>query len=169
MHTGEVELQLHISLTSAQNGSEWSAFCLGCFNPRNKQPLSLCGRFGGPTAGLDSLQKRYISRQCREANHDWPIEASKGGHAVICTGLVVIALKECLSSPSKGDRIALRKAVKIMKVLNEITVTVYLKVKQSYKISLSTSQKVPEDGHKTNDILFYMCCRRWIVSKITAT
>lgn len=56
-----------------------------------------------------------------------------------------------------------------MKILNEITVTVYLKVKQSYKISLSTSQKIPEDGLKTNDILFYVCYRRWAISKITAT
>jgi len=56
-----------------------------------------------------------------------------------------------------------------MKALNEITVTVYLKVKQSYKISLSTSHKVPEDGHKTNDILFYVCYRRWVISKLNAT
>jgi len=54
-----------------------------------------------------------------------------------------------------------------MEILNEVTVTVYLKVKQSYKISLSTSQKIPEDRHKTNDILFYVCYRRWVISKIT--
>lgn len=144
-------------------------FAVAAFLPGRNSPLAYVGGLVGPRAGLDSLQKRYISRLCREANHDWPIEASEGGLAVICTGLVVIALKERLSSPSQGDRIARRNAVKIMKILNEITLTVYLKVKHSYKISLSTSQKIPEDGRKTNDILFYVCYRRWVISKITAT
>jgi len=35
-----------------------------------------------------------------------------------------------------------------MKILNEITVTVYLSVKESYKISVSTAQKITEDGLK---------------------
>jgi hypothetical protein len=115
----------------------------------------------GPRAGLGSLQQRHISRLCLQANHDWNIEASDGGRSLICAGLVVIALAECMLSRSQDDRIALRNVYKIMNRLSEITVAVYLKVKLNYKISLSTSQKIPEDGHETNDIFCYVCYRRW--------
>jgi len=70
-------------------------FALAALLRGGDSPLAYVGGLVGPRAGLDSLQKRYISRLCREANHDWPIETLECGHAVFCTGLVVTVLKEC--------------------------------------------------------------------------
>jgi hypothetical protein len=71
-----VTLQLH----SAQIGSEWAALCRGCCTAREKKPVS----YVGGLVGLDFLQKRYISRFCRQANHDWPKGALEGDHTVTC-------------------------------------------------------------------------------------
>jgi hypothetical protein len=46
---GGVDVQIHIFLTAALVGGEWSASCPSHFTPRGKSPLyPLDRRFGGP-------------------------------------------------------------------------------------------------------------------------
>jgi len=51
-------------------GVSGQLFASAALLPGKNNPLAFVGGFVGPRAGLDSLQKHYISRLCRGANHD---------------------------------------------------------------------------------------------------
>jgi hypothetical protein len=56
---GEVDLYIHIFLTSALVGGEWSASSPGRFTPGERAPgAHWIGGFVGPRAGLDDTEKR---------------------------------------------------------------------------------------------------------------
>jgi hypothetical protein len=56
---GELDVQIHIFLTSQLDGGGWPASSRGRFTPRGKSPPSaLDRRLGGPRAGLDDIEKR---------------------------------------------------------------------------------------------------------------
>jgi hypothetical protein len=54
MTYGGVDVQIHIFLTSALAGGEWSASCLGRFTPGTHW----IGGWVNPGAGLDDMKKR---------------------------------------------------------------------------------------------------------------
>jgi hypothetical protein len=55
----EVDVYIHIFLTSALVGGEWSASHPGHFTPGERAPVTLCiGGWVGPRAGLDDMEKR---------------------------------------------------------------------------------------------------------------
>jgi hypothetical protein len=69
-----VEIQLHAFLTSALDGSEWSASCPGHFIPRERTPGTIwIGDWVGPRAVLDAVVKRKIPSLRRESNPRTPI------------------------------------------------------------------------------------------------
>jgi hypothetical protein len=56
---GEVDVQIHIFLTSALGGVEWSASRPGRFTPGERAPgTRWIGGWMDPRAGLDDLEKR---------------------------------------------------------------------------------------------------------------
>jgi hypothetical protein len=56
---GGVDVQIHIFLTSALVGGEWSASRPGRFTPRERAPgTHWIGGWVGPRAGLDDVDKR---------------------------------------------------------------------------------------------------------------
>jgi hypothetical protein len=56
---GRVDVQIHIFLTSAIAGGEWSASRPGRFTPRERAPgIHWLGGWVGPKAGLDDAEKR---------------------------------------------------------------------------------------------------------------
>jgi hypothetical protein len=56
---GEIYVQIHIFLTSALVGREWSASRPCCFTPGEKTPgTQWIGGWVGPRAGLDDVEKR---------------------------------------------------------------------------------------------------------------
>jgi hypothetical protein len=56
---GGVDLYIHIFLTSALGGGEWSASRPGCFTPGERAPSTYwIGGWVGPRAGLDDVEKR---------------------------------------------------------------------------------------------------------------
>jgi hypothetical protein len=58
---GGVEVQIHLFLTSALFGGEWSASRPGCFAPGERIPdTHWIGRWVGPRAGLDDVEGRKI-------------------------------------------------------------------------------------------------------------
>jgi hypothetical protein len=58
---GGVDVQIHIFLTSALAGSEWSAARPGRFTHREKAPgTHWVGGWVDPRAGLDDLEKRKL-------------------------------------------------------------------------------------------------------------
>jgi hypothetical protein len=60
-----VEVQLHVFLTSALDGGEWSTSRPGCFTAGEIDPSShWIGGWVGPKVGLDRLQKRHESLHC---------------------------------------------------------------------------------------------------------
>jgi hypothetical protein len=55
----EVEVHLHAFLTSAGDGGEWSASCLGHFTAWGRASgIYWAGRWVGPRGGLDKMAKR---------------------------------------------------------------------------------------------------------------
>jgi hypothetical protein len=55
---GGRDVQIHIFLTSALVGGQWSASCPGRFMLRERTPrYPLDRRLGGPQAGLDDIEK----------------------------------------------------------------------------------------------------------------
>jgi hypothetical protein len=55
---GGVDVQIHIFLTSALVGGEWSASRPGRFTPRETAPGTHCiGGWVDPRAGLDNMEK----------------------------------------------------------------------------------------------------------------
>jgi hypothetical protein len=55
---GAVDAYIHICLTSASVGSEWSASRTGQFTPREKAPdIHWTGGSVDPRAGLDDMEK----------------------------------------------------------------------------------------------------------------
>jgi hypothetical protein len=68
------QVQLHIFLTSALDGGEWSASRAGRFTPRVTSPgTRWIGGWVGPRASLDTVSKRKIPSPHRESNSDHPI------------------------------------------------------------------------------------------------
>jgi hypothetical protein len=61
---GEVDAQIHIFLTSALAGGEWSASRLCRFNP-GERAHGTHWTWGsvGPKAGLDDLEKQFLALQ----------------------------------------------------------------------------------------------------------
>jgi hypothetical protein len=56
---GGVDVQIHIFLTSALGGSEWSASHSSCFTPGERAPSThWIGSSVDPRAGLDNMKKR---------------------------------------------------------------------------------------------------------------
>jgi hypothetical protein len=56
---GRVDGEIHIFLTLALVGGEWSASCLGHFTPGERAPGTHCiGGLLNSRAGLDDLEKR---------------------------------------------------------------------------------------------------------------
>jgi hypothetical protein len=56
---GGVHVQIHIFLTLALAGGEWSASHLCCFTPGERAPgTHWLGGWVGPRAGLDDVEKR---------------------------------------------------------------------------------------------------------------
>jgi hypothetical protein len=56
---GGVDVWIHISLTSALVGGEWSTSCPGHFTPGERAPSTLwIGGWVDLRAGLDDLEKR---------------------------------------------------------------------------------------------------------------
>jgi hypothetical protein len=56
---GGVDLQIHIFLTSAVVGGEWSTLRPGRFSPRERAPgIRWIGGWVEPRAGLDDVEKR---------------------------------------------------------------------------------------------------------------
>jgi hypothetical protein len=56
---GGVDVQIHIVLTSALVGGEWSASCPCCFTPGERAPgTHWTGGWVDPRAGLDDMVKR---------------------------------------------------------------------------------------------------------------
>jgi hypothetical protein len=69
-----VEAELHVFLTSALDGGEWSASHSGRFTCRERAPLTgWIGGWVGPRAVLDMVVKRKIPSLCREPNPRIPI------------------------------------------------------------------------------------------------
>jgi hypothetical protein len=70
---GEVDVYIHIFLTSALAGGEWSASRPGRFTSREIAPgTHLIGGWVGHGAGLDDVEKREISFLCWESNPGSP-------------------------------------------------------------------------------------------------
>jgi hypothetical protein len=64
-----VQVQLHVFLTSALDGGEWSASHPGCFTPRVRYPgTHWRGGWVGPWASLDVVVKRKIPSPCWDSN-----------------------------------------------------------------------------------------------------
>jgi len=58
---GEVDIQLHVFLTSAQDGGERSASCPGCYTTGRKDPGSFwIGGWVGPIVSLDAVERREV-------------------------------------------------------------------------------------------------------------
>jgi hypothetical protein len=56
---GGVDVQIHVFLTSALAGSEWSASCSGNLTPRERVPdTHWIGSFVDPREGLNDVEKR---------------------------------------------------------------------------------------------------------------
>jgi hypothetical protein len=56
---GGVDVQIHIFLTLALTGGEWSASCPGRFTPRERASSThWIGGWVDPRAGLDDMEKR---------------------------------------------------------------------------------------------------------------
>jgi hypothetical protein len=56
---GGVEVYVHVFLTSALLGGEWSASRPGHFTPKERVPgIHWIGGWVGPRAGLDDVEKR---------------------------------------------------------------------------------------------------------------
>jgi hypothetical protein len=56
---GGVDVEIHIFLTSALAGGEWSASRPGCFTPWKEPPVpNWIGGWVGPRAGMDDVEKR---------------------------------------------------------------------------------------------------------------
>jgi hypothetical protein len=56
---GGVDVQIHVFLTSALAGGEWSVSRPGRFNPGERAPdTHWIGGWVGPRAGLDDVEKR---------------------------------------------------------------------------------------------------------------
>jgi hypothetical protein len=56
---GGVDVHIHVFLTSALVGGEWSASRPGRFTPGKKTPIThWTGGWVGPTTGLDDVEKR---------------------------------------------------------------------------------------------------------------
>jgi hypothetical protein len=62
---GEVDVLIHIFLTSALAGGEWSASRPGCTTPGERAPVThWIGGWVGPRASLDDVEKRkFLTRQ----------------------------------------------------------------------------------------------------------
>jgi hypothetical protein len=54
---GVVDVQIHIFLTSALGGGEWSASCPSRFTPRKRAPGTHWMGWVDPRAGLDDVKK----------------------------------------------------------------------------------------------------------------
>jgi hypothetical protein len=66
---GGVEVLLHAFLTSALDGSEWSASCLGHFIPSGKGlGTHWIEDWVGLRAGTDAVEKRKDPCTCQESN-----------------------------------------------------------------------------------------------------
>jgi hypothetical protein len=64
-----MEVQLHAFLTSAVDGSEWSASRPGRFTLRERTPdTHWIGGYVGPRAGLDAVVRRKIPSPYRNSN-----------------------------------------------------------------------------------------------------
>jgi hypothetical protein len=58
---GGVDVYIHVFLTSALVGGEWSASRPGCFTPRERVPSThWIGGWVGPRTNLDDVEKRKI-------------------------------------------------------------------------------------------------------------
>jgi hypothetical protein len=58
VHEG-VDVHIHVFLTSALAGGEWSAPCSSCFIPGEAAPsIQRIGGWVGPRTGLEDLQSR---------------------------------------------------------------------------------------------------------------
>jgi hypothetical protein len=58
---GGVDVYIHIFLTSAVAGGEWSASCPGRFNPGERSHAAhWIGGWVDPRAGLDNMKKRKL-------------------------------------------------------------------------------------------------------------
>jgi hypothetical protein len=67
---GGVEIYLHVFLTSALDGGEWSASRPGCFTPREKARDTHCiGGWVGPRAGLDACHMKISMKMCNMQAH----------------------------------------------------------------------------------------------------
>jgi hypothetical protein len=56
---GGLDVQIHVFLTSALAGDEWSASCTSRFNPGETAPSThWIGGWVSPRAGLDNVEKR---------------------------------------------------------------------------------------------------------------
>jgi hypothetical protein len=68
---GEVEIQVHTSLTSAVDGGEWSASRHCDLTPREAAPGTHWRRGGsvGSRIRLDPVKKGKVSCACRQTNH----------------------------------------------------------------------------------------------------
>jgi hypothetical protein len=57
-----VDVYIHIFMTSALVGGEWSASRPGRFTPGERAPVTHCiGGWVGPRTGLDDMEKRKFS------------------------------------------------------------------------------------------------------------
>jgi hypothetical protein len=69
MHIGGVEVWLYAFLTSALDGSEWSASCPSHFTRRDRATgTHWIGGWISPRAGLDIVVKRQIPTPCWDSN-----------------------------------------------------------------------------------------------------
>jgi hypothetical protein len=57
---GGVDVQIHVFLTSALVGGQWSAWRPGRFTPGEGAPGTHWGGWVGPRAGLDDVEKRKL-------------------------------------------------------------------------------------------------------------
>jgi hypothetical protein len=58
---GEVDVQIHIFLTSALAGGEWSTSCPGRFTPGERTPdTHWLGGWVDPRASLNDVEKRKL-------------------------------------------------------------------------------------------------------------
>jgi hypothetical protein len=55
---GGVDVQIHIFLTLALVGGEWSASCAGCFAPGETAPRTHWIVWVDPRVGMDDVEKR---------------------------------------------------------------------------------------------------------------
>jgi hypothetical protein len=53
----ELDVEIHIFLTSALIGSEWTASCPGRFTPG----IHLIGDWVDPRPGLDEMEKKFLT------------------------------------------------------------------------------------------------------------